>query len=500
VLLALARVRNLRGNSESALAVALEAKRIAPSDPKILYAVGVLCLQMDLIKDATSNLERAAALDRNPATLYALASARVANRDLDSAVKIYADLLKSDPDNAQVNYALGATYFLESQNEAAKPYFERSLALQPDQVESFYYLGLVADQSGDKEKSIQILRTVTDRSPDHVRAHIALGMEYRSVGRLRESRIELEAAVRLSPDSQKAHYQLGLVLNALKEQDNAKPEIASFESLIRSGRYAEAQTALESYTAAHPTSWRSQYQLGYVYFRLHMTQLSVKLLCKSLLLNGNFAESHKILAYDLNILGRQDLAMRELDRALKANPSSAESHYEIGRIYYERGSYLDAVQHLERAKSLDPNAVRTYHNLGLAYAAVMENSKAIQNFEEGLRRNAQMSKPSAWPLIDFATYYNLQGDFNKARALLLQSITIEATCDQAFEELSKAYRGLGQTGDAIEALRRAIALNPQKAEFHYVLARLYTQTHQPDEAKAQLAEYQQSRQMNSHSN
>ncbi len=279
-----------------------------------------------------------------------------------------------------------------------------------------------------------------------------------------------------------------------------EPEIAGFESLIRSGKYAEAQAALEIYTAAHPTSWRSQYQLGYVYFRLHMIQPSVTLLCRSLLLNGDSAESHKILAYDLNILGHQDLALRELERALKADPNSAESHYEIGRIYYERGSYLDAVQHLERAKSLDPTAVRTYHNLGLAYAAVSESGKAVENFEEGLRRNAQSPKPSAWPLIDYATYYNLQGDFDKARALLLHSIAIETTWDQAFDELSKADRGLGQTSDAIDALRRAVALNPQKAEYHYVLARLYTQTHRLDEAKAQLAEYQQSRRANTNPN
>ncbi len=279
-----------------------------------------------------------------------------------------------------------------------------------------------------------------------------------------------------------------------------EPELASFEGLIQSGQYVQAQAALESYTAAHPKSWRSQYQLGYVYFRLHMIQPSVNVLCKSLLLNSNFAEAHKILAYDLNILGRQDLALRELERALKADPNSAESHYEIGRIDYERGSYLEAVQHLEKAKSLDADAVRTYHNLGLAYAAIGETGKAVENFDEGLRRNKQLKTPSAWPLIDYATYYNLQGDFEKARVLLLESLAIQRTWDQAFDELSKAYRGLGKTSDAIEALRRAIALNPQKAQYHYVLARLYTQTHQPEEAKAQLAQYEQDRQANSHPN
>ncbi len=274
-------------------------------------------------------------------------------------------------------------------------------------------------------------------------------------------------------------------------------EVSKFETLIQSGNLSEARLGLEPYTAANPKSWRSLYQLGYVYFRLHMIQPSINLLCKSLVLNGDFADSHKILAYDLNIVGHQDLALRELDRAIKADPDSAESYYEIGRIYYERGSYLDAIYNLERAKSINPASVRTYHNLGLAYAALREDSKAVANFEEGLRLNSKLPKPSAWPFIDYATYYNLQGEFDKARELLLKSIAIESNWDQAFDELSKAYRGLDQPAKAIEALQHASALNPQKSIYHYVLARLYTQVHQPDQAKAQIAQYQQERQANS---
>ena len=267
-------------------------------------------------------------------------------------------------------------------------------------------------------------------------------------------------------------------------------EVDRFESLIKAGEYTAAQAGLEAYVRAHPDSWRAQYQLGYVYFRLHRVQQSLTMLCKSLVLNDAFAESHKILAYDLNILGRQDLAITELGRAIHYDPESAESHYELGRIYYEQGAYVDAVKHLEKAREIAPDSVRVYHNLGLAYAAIAENAKAVQCFEEGLRRNAAQIKPSAWPLIDYATYFNLQGNFERARAMLLDAIKIDASSDQEFDELSKAYRGLGQTKEAIDALKRAVALNPRKPEFHYVLARLFTKTNQPAQAEAELAEYQ----------
>lgn len=282
-----------------------------------------------------------------------------------------------------------------------------------------------------------------------------------------------------------------LLLSAWGICRGQEPDVEHFESLIRTGDYTAAQSELASYVAANPSSWRAFYQLGYVQFRLQLISASLNSLCKSLVLNPKFPESHKILAYDLNILGRQDLALHELDVAIKQDPASSESYYERGRIFYERGAYLRAIQQFEKSKALNPNFVRVYHNLGLAYSAVRENPKAVANFEEGLKLNSQLQHPSAWPLIDYATFLNMQEDFAASRDLLLHSIEIEDKYDAAYYELSKAYRGLGRTADAIAALRHASTLNPRRADYHYVLARLLTQSHQPDKAKIELSLFQQ---------
>ncbi len=280
---------------------------------------------------------------------------------------------------------------------------------------------------------------------------------------------------------------------SLFAQSDDEQSVRNFESLIEQGKFQDATAPLASYLEAHPQSWRALYQLGYVDFRLHRLGESLTLLSRSLVLNHNFAESHKILAFDLNILGRSDLAIRELQRAIALAPQSFESHYELGRIYYDRGSYLQAVHELGQAKLLDPAAVKVYHNLGLAYAGAGDNARAVENFEEGLRRNTQQKKPSAWPLIDYATYFNLQGDYSQARDMLQRSILIDNRWDQAFNELFKAFRGLGQNALAIDSLKRAIALNPSKAEYHYALGRLYSQANDKAGANHELALYELAR-------
>ncbi len=269
--------------------------------------------------------------------------------------------------------------------------------------------------------------------------------------------------------------------------------VRRFESLIKAGQFEQVAAQAPDYVASHPTSWQAFYQLGYAYFRLHQNWRSLQAVSKSLALNDHFSEAHKILALDLNILGKQELALTELQKAVALDPKSAENNYELGRIEYERGSYLNSAKHLENAKALDPSAVRVYHNLGLAYAAVGRMDEAVSNFDEGLRLNAKQVTPSAWPLIDYGTFLNLRNQFAEARDLLLQAVHIDAGWDQAYFELSKAYRGLNQNEDAVAALKKAIALNYDRPEYHYVLARLYSQTHHTDQAKAELAEYESRR-------
>ncbi len=230
-LLTLSRLSNDRGKTETALAFALKAKASAPDDAAVLYSVGALCLQMDLIEDGTRNLEQSAKLEPNPTTLYALASARVANRDFAAAIQIYRNLLKAEPTNPQVNYALGATYFISGENDLAKVCFERSVSSLPDQVESLYYLGIIASRQDDNVHSIQLLKAAIERQPTHARAHLALGETYRSQGNLEESRRELETAVQLSPESQRAHYQLGLLLASTKQETRAKEELEKAKQL-----------------------------------------------------------------------------------------------------------------------------------------------------------------------------------------------------------------------------------------------------------------------------
>ena len=266
----------------------------------------------------------------------------------------------------------------------------------------------------------------------------------------------------------------------------ADTEIAEFDRLISAGNYEQAGDRLESYLVENPRSWEGLYQLGYVYFRLHKIWPSIRLLSKSLSINVNNAEAHKVLGMDFTIVNRLDLAAKELALAVELNPKSAESHYALGRVHYEQGAYGRAVTSLQKAVALDRVYVKAYHNLGLAYEATGQISFAKDSFLEAIELNKKQPRPSAWPYINFGAFHNRRGKFEEALKLLQSAVAYNPRSDEAHFQQAKAYRGLERWEESVQSLQRAIALNDQIPEFFYVLSGAYRRLAKHEESRAAL--------------
>jgi tetratricopeptide (TPR) repeat protein len=215
-----ARIAEQQNDPDQAMAYLIMAKRRAPEDPDVLFEFGKLCLQKDLIEDATQALERAHELrPDHEASQYVLASARVAKKKYPEARALLEQLLEKHPDDPTLNYALGAVYFLDVELEAAERYLRRSIELNPDQLAAYYYLGLVAERKGEEAEAAGIFRDLLRRYPNHAPAHEALGTVLFKQRDYEAAQRALEKAIALKPDSGKAHYQLGMLYARLGQRE-----------------------------------------------------------------------------------------------------------------------------------------------------------------------------------------------------------------------------------------------------------------------------------------
>lgn len=187
-----------------------------------------------------------------------------------------------------------------------------------------------------------------------------------------------------------------------------------------------------------------------------------------------FAEALKLAPQDAPTLvwlaemhlqqNRPDEAAALLTRAQALRPSSGAVLYGLGRVALARRDYAQAVTHLEAALQRAPDASRVHYPLALAYRGLNQPAKA----DAHLRLRGEVDLPPDDPLMD------------ELRGLLQNASAYEVRGSQAIEAR--------RWDDAIDNLRKAIAIAPNNAFSRLNLATSYYMAERPDDALEQYRE------------
>ena len=219
---ALARVARASGNLEKALSHLVQARRVAPDSPAVLYDFGVTTLEMGLVLDALPVFEHLHRdFPREPAYLYGLAAARWTKGEVAETARLMNEYVALRPRDPSGWYLLGAAMLRQEQTAEAQRALQRSLTLKAD-ADTEYLLGVSFDKANNRTAAINTFRRVVQSRPNHAAAHAALGTAYREMGNYPEARAELERAVELDANDLRANYQLGLVYAKLGDKEAAQ--------------------------------------------------------------------------------------------------------------------------------------------------------------------------------------------------------------------------------------------------------------------------------------
>lgn len=265
--------------------------------------------------------------------------------------------------------------------------------------------------------------------------------------------------------------------------------LAAVEADIGANRLDQAEPRLTSYLGKHPNSWEAYYDLGYVQFRTHQIGPSVKNISKSLELNSNNAEAHKVLALDCSIIGRYDLAEIELQQAERLKPESAEIHYFLARTYYTRGVYPLAKSEFETAIRLDSSYIKAYSSLGITLESLGDTDGALRNYRAAIRLEDRQPQKSELPYVYLSAFYNRQHSPSQALVYAGRAVEINPKADTAYFEMAKAYRTEKQFDKAVEAIRKAISVNPGISDYYYVLGLTLRELDKTAESTEALKKY-----------
>jgi Flp pilus assembly protein TadD len=236
---ALAKVARNKGNLEKALSHLVQAKRIAPNSPSVLYEFGVIALQLGLVLDALPVFQQLYRdHPRELAYLYGLSAAYWTKGEVSETARLMKMYVALDPKSASGWYLLGAALLREEHYADAQKALQTSLNLKSD-ADTEYLLGESFEKIGNSDAAIALFRKIVQSRPDHAAAHAALGTAYREAGNYSEARTELERAVALDANDLRANYQLGLVYARLGEKEAAQKMFDRADELRKSQHQQE---------------------------------------------------------------------------------------------------------------------------------------------------------------------------------------------------------------------------------------------------------------------
>jgi tetratricopeptide (TPR) repeat protein len=152
------------------------------------------------------------------------------------------------------------------------------------------------------------------------------------------------------------------------------------------------------------------------------------------------------------IEGDVETAMRLLTQATEADPGLAAAHGALASIYLGLGEHSQAIAAADEALAADPQFHKVYRVKYDAHRALGDEEGAQQAFE------------------------------------LMSSADPAGTAEVLYQK-GKTLFEAGNTGEAMNALERAVSLDAANARAHYMLGLCYLNASRSDEAKTHLEKF-----------
>lgn len=290
--------------------------------------------------------------------------------------------------------------------------------------------------------------------------------------------------------------------------------------------HQRAITVLEAAAAYRPNSPAVLIDLAIAYYGAQQYARAVAPASKALVIDRDNPGAHQMLGKTFFMLGDLGKSIAELETAAKLTPddidvaytlgiaylrnrqpAAAKQLYEsmikdfgerpqlhvlIGRAYRQSGLLPEAAAEFKKAIALDPRFPRAHYYLGITYLLDEGQSKmdeALAEFQIEVAAN---------PDEFFANYYLgvvyiFQRKWDLAIPFLRKAATIQPNNPDPYFQLGQAYQELKSHEEAIEVLKKAIALNPdlghnkgQVTTAHHRLAQSLLKTGQTEAGQREL--------------
>jgi tetratricopeptide (TPR) repeat protein len=417
--------------------------------------------------------------------------ALVKAKRLDEAIQRFEDGLKSDPRNLVLLNAIGAAFSLKGDSEAARSYFQSCLAIDPRFTPARKNLAIGYFTSGEYELAIPELNKLADEPGDSRRtAKLLRGIIAEKQKDYAKSVSELTSAGELLYQYPDAVLSLAQSYSELQQRGKAVSVLSHLNGLagVTSSQYFSAgilfsqlgksREALAEFDKVKEISEfpRLAYQRASALNELGRFQESQKILEASTKENPD-VDSLRLLARVAEQNHQSTVALMALRLAAKMEPENEENYLDFSTLCGDHGNYALALQAADIGLSHLPNSYR----LQVQKGAVLDNLNRFDEAQEVLRHASELQQENGAALLSLGIVQAHAGKLEDAVATLEATIRKDPANYYPHYFLGNVFMQINQEnntesdwkGEAEDAYKESIRLNPSFADAYFRIAELY---------------------------
>ncbi len=243
LLLDLARSAVKLKDYQGALGYLAHARTLEPGNAAVHFAFGMVCVELNLGREAYDSLKKAVELDPdNPLVNYAMGAVATHRHEPSESLPYFEKYVRLKPDDPRGHFALGAARFYSNLFDEARPPLERAARSPETATGAHYFLGRIARQANDLATARREIDQALAANQESADAWAELGLIQTRAGQYAEAEPSLARALAIDP----SHYAATVNLATLfaRTKDPRREAQAAKVATLLEQREARAQEFL----------------------------------------------------------------------------------------------------------------------------------------------------------------------------------------------------------------------------------------------------------------
>lgn len=427
------------------------AQKIDPNSEEVVLSIARLYSEQGDLPRAAKVIEGVPTDDRSARMDFALAGIYDQLKQPKNAVKAYRAAVEEDPDNADAKRGLAAALTASGQMDEAAKIYAQILGSDPQDAQALIREADIQRQQGHYEQALATLKKAQGLVSDNVELSYNLALVYDALGRFDDSIKTLKQLLTatLPPDGKYTdadRSNRALFLDRLaivdREANRTDDAVAAYKEMQQLGGDFQARGAdgiVDAYRDAH--NWKAALDAAAAAAKAMPTNHDIQL----------------TYARQLADAGKVDEALKLANAQLSGTPDDRDIYFTMADIDVRDKRWRDASEILDKAEAL---ATKPEEKAFVAYyrGTVAERQKLYDQAEIEFRKGLQLV-PDFAPIENYLGYMLAERGqkLDEAVAMLKKVVTFDPQNGAYLDSLAWAYYKQGQYALA-EGFERKAAL------------------------------------------